>query len=195
MEEFLNLKQGGISVKEYALKFNQLRAIGIIMVMIISWQMVPNLRQVEVATRANKIPVASSSAPTPSSVASTSVTTLGSSIGQNNLCFMESISSIAAPLTKFTQKKVMFLWLHVCEGSFEKLKNKLTSDPVFTLPVGSDGFVLYCDKSQASLGCMLMQHRKIWQHYLDGVPMDIFSDHLTFSYVFLQKELNIRQRR
>ena len=35
---------------------------------------------------------------------------------------------------------------------------------------------------------------KIWRHYLDGVHVDIFTDHKSFQYVFTQKELNLKQR-
>ncbi|KAF3651788.1 putative protein fluG-like [Capsicum annuum] len=92
--------------------------------------------------------------------------------------FLESFSSIAAPLTKLTQKK------------------------------GIEGFVVYCEASRVGLGCILMQHckvvayasrqlkvqernypthdlelaavvfaLKIWRHYLYGVSVDIFTDH------------------
>lgn len=61
--------------------------------------------------------------------------------------FMESFSSIAAPLTKLAQKKVKFLWSDACENSFDKLIDKLTSALVLTLPEGTDGFVIYCDAS------------------------------------------------
>ncbi|KAF3623728.1 hypothetical protein FXO38_30603 [Capsicum annuum] len=36
---------------------------------------------------------------------------------------------------------------------------------------------------------------KIWQHYLYGLHVDIFSDHKSLQYMFTQKELNLRQRR
>lgn len=43
---------------------------------------------------------------------------------------MKNFSSISALLTKLTQKKVEFLQSDVCEGSFEKLKDRLTTAPV-----------------------------------------------------------------
>lgn len=58
---------------------------------------------------------------------------------------MESFSSIVTPLTRLTLNKVKVLWFDACEGSFEKLKDKLTSAPVLTLPEGTNGFVVYCD--------------------------------------------------
>ena len=60
---------------------------------------------------------------------------------------MEILSSIATLLTSLTYKKVKFLQLDACEGSFDKLKDKLTSASVFTLPEGTNGFVVYCDAS------------------------------------------------
>ena len=54
-----------------------------------------------------------------------------------------------------------FLWFDACEGSFKKLKDKLTLAPVLTLPAGTDGFMVYCDTSQMGLGCVLMQHGKV----------------------------------
>ena len=74
---------------------------------------------------------------------------------------MEILSSTAARLIKLTQKKVKFLWSNACEGSFEKLKDRLTSAPVLTLPNGTEGFVVYCDASRVGLGCVLKQHRKV----------------------------------
>ena len=36
---------------------------------------------------------------------------------------------------------------------------------------------------------------KIWRHYLYGVHVDVFINHISLQYVFTQKELNLRQRR
>lgn len=36
---------------------------------------------------------------------------------------------------------------------------------------------------------------KIWRHYLQGVHVDIFTDHKSIQYIFERKELNMRQRR
>ena len=36
---------------------------------------------------------------------------------------------------------------------------------------------------------------RIWRHYLYGVPCRIFTDHKSLQYQFMQKELNMRQRR
>ncbi|XP_059284769.1 uncharacterized mitochondrial protein AtMg00860-like [Lycium ferocissimum] len=39
--------------------------------------------------------------------------------------FAERFSSISAPLTKLTQKKVKFQWSDACERSFEELKKEM----------------------------------------------------------------------
>ena len=36
---------------------------------------------------------------------------------------------------------------------------------------------------------------KIWHHYLYGVHLDVFTDHRSPSYVFSQKDLNLKQRK
>ncbi|WMV24189.1 hypothetical protein MTR67_017574 [Solanum verrucosum] len=36
---------------------------------------------------------------------------------------------------------------------------------------------------------------KIWRHYLNGVHVDVFTDHKSLQYVVTQKVLNLRQRR
>ncbi|CAN6454199.1 unnamed protein product [Victoria cruziana] len=36
---------------------------------------------------------------------------------------------------------------------------------------------------------------KVWRHYLYGTKFDVFTDHKSLTYLFSQKELNLRQRR
>ena len=48
--------------------------------------------------------------------------------------FVEGFSSIAAPLTALTKKKVKFYWAKTCEKSIKELKDRLTLSPVLTLP-------------------------------------------------------------
>ena len=42
------------------------------------------------------------------------------------------------------------------EKSCAKLKTRLTTSPILTLPKGSDGYVIYYDTSRVVLGCVLM---------------------------------------
>ena len=75
--------------------------------------------------------------------------------------FVEGFSKIATPLTRLTKKEEPFLWSEACQRSFDKLKRRLTSAPVLTLPSEQDGFVVYCDASRQGLGCVLMQNDKV----------------------------------
>ncbi|WMV38017.1 hypothetical protein MTR67_031402 [Solanum verrucosum] len=75
--------------------------------------------------------------------------------------FVEVFSSIAATLTKLIQKKVKFQWLDDCDKSFLKLKTRFTTTSVMTLQDGSNSYVIYCDASRVSLGCVLMRQGKI----------------------------------
>lgn len=60
-----------------------------------------------------------------------------------------------------TQKKSKFEWSEACENSFHELKNRLNTTPVLTIHEGNDGFVVYCDASQVSFGCIFMKLRKL----------------------------------
>ena len=48
--------------------------------------------------------------------------------------FVEGFSKIALPLSSLTKKVAKFEWTSKCEQSFQKLKEKLVSVPVLTLP-------------------------------------------------------------
>ena len=75
--------------------------------------------------------------------------------------FIEGFSKIAGPLHCLTRKGVKFEWTDRCEGSFQTLKEKLTSALVLTLPKGNEGFEVYSDASRQGLGCVLMQHKRV----------------------------------
>ncbi|XP_055824467.1 uncharacterized protein LOC129892996 [Solanum dulcamara] len=75
--------------------------------------------------------------------------------------FVHGFSTIAAPLTRLTQKAVDFHWSDECEASFQKLKTLLTSAPILTLPEEGVGFTVYCDASGIGLGGVLMQKGKV----------------------------------
>ena len=48
--------------------------------------------------------------------------------------FVEGFSSIFASLKALTKKIAKFEWMETCEKSFQDLKDRITSAPVFTLP-------------------------------------------------------------
>ncbi|GKC29911.1 putative reverse transcriptase domain-containing protein [Tanacetum coccineum] len=109
--------------------------------------------------------------------------------------FIEGFSKIAKPMTKLTQKKVAFEWGDKQEAAFQKLKHKLCSAPILTLPQGAEKFIIYCDASHKGLGAVLMQNEKIWRHYLYGTKCTVFTYHKSLQNILDQKELNMRQRR
>nr|GFA14765.1 putative reverse transcriptase domain-containing protein [Tanacetum cinerariifolium] len=114
---------------------------------------------------------------------------------------IEGFLKISKPMSKLTQKKVMFDW-------------------------GAEDFVAYCDASYKGLGAVLMQREnvisyasrqlkiyeknytthdlelgavvfalKIWRHYLYETKCTVFTDHKSLQHILDQKELNMRQRR
>ena len=48
--------------------------------------------------------------------------------------FIEGLSKIAKPMTKFLHKDAKFEWDEACEESFQELKKRLTTAPVLKLP-------------------------------------------------------------
>lgn len=70
----------------------------------------------------------------------------------------------------------------MCEESYKKLKECLTSTSVLSLPSSIRRYVIYCESSYMGLGCVLIQRGrvitfalevvgvvfalKIWHHYL-----------------------------
>ena len=75
--------------------------------------------------------------------------------------FVEGFSKIAMPLTQLTRKSNKFIWTDECEKSFQELKQRLISALVLTIPLGTEGFVIYSDASKQGLGCVLMQNGKV----------------------------------
>ncbi|GJR52469.1 putative reverse transcriptase domain-containing protein [Tanacetum coccineum] len=72
-----------------------------------------------------------------------------------------TLSPIAKPMTKLTQKSVKFNWGEKDETAFQTLKQKLCSAPILALPEGSENFVVYCDASHMGLDAVLMQKEKV----------------------------------
>lgn len=69
---------------------------------------------------------------------------------------VEGFLSIDSPFTILTQKMVMFYWSDDCKIIFVKLKAKLTTTFILTLPEGSNGYEIYCYASRVYLGCVLI---------------------------------------
>nr|GEX42293.1 putative reverse transcriptase domain-containing protein [Tanacetum cinerariifolium] len=65
--------------------------------------------------------------------------------------FIEGFLKVAKPMTKLTQKKIMFDWGDKQEATFQLLKQKLYSAPILALPEGAEDFVAYYDASCSSV--------------------------------------------
>ena len=75
--------------------------------------------------------------------------------------FVEDFARIAALLTRLTRKDEKFKWTVECQTAFDKLKERLTTASILTIPQGSGGYVIYSDASNSGLGCVLMQNGKV----------------------------------
>ncbi|XP_020987910.1 uncharacterized mitochondrial protein AtMg00860-like [Arachis duranensis] len=93
----------------------------------------------------------------------TSVTEIRSFLGLAGYYrgFIKGFSQIALPMMKLTHKDAQFVWTSKCEESFQALKQKLTTAPMFVLPEPNELFEVYCDTSLKGLGCVLMQHQNV----------------------------------
>ncbi|GJV47088.1 putative reverse transcriptase domain-containing protein [Tanacetum coccineum] len=96
-------------------------------------------------------------------------------------------------MTKLTQKKVKFVWGDKQEASFQLLKQKLCSAPIFALPEGSEDFIAYCDASIKGLGDVLMQREKVIAYALRQLKI-YEKNYTTHDLELGAKELNMRQR-
>jgi hypothetical protein len=71
--------------------------------------------------------------------------------------FIEGFSKISKPMTELLAKGKTFEWTPRHEASFQELKKRLTTTPVFTMPDMEKLFSIYHDTSGQGLGCVLMQ--------------------------------------
>ncbi|GJX39614.1 putative reverse transcriptase domain-containing protein [Tanacetum coccineum] len=90
--------------------------------------------------------------------------------------FIENFSKIAKPLTLLTQKNKTYVWGNEQDEAFRILKEKLCNAPVLALPDGPDDF-----------GSYVSIKTRFWVRTDAAGQSD--------SYIFDQKDLNIRQRR
>ena len=74
---------------------------------------------------------------------------------------MKIFSEIATLLARLTKKNAKFVWTNKCKEHFQLLKDMLTSASVLTLPLGNEGYTVYCNASQVGLGCVLMQNGRV----------------------------------
>ncbi|WMV18677.1 hypothetical protein MTR67_012062 [Solanum verrucosum] len=89
-----------------------------------------------------------------------------------------------------------------CEKIFVELKTRLIKAPILTLPQGSDNYVIYCDASRVSLGCVFMQQGKVIAYafrqlkvHEKNYPTHNLELAVSLRYMFTQKKFNLCQRR
>ena len=72
--------------------------------------------------------------------------------------FVQNFADVARPLTELTKGTVSkIVWSPECETAFQKLKTKLSQQPVMKLPDVTQPFVLRTDASDIGLGAVLLQ--------------------------------------
>jgi hypothetical protein len=71
--------------------------------------------------------------------------------------FIQDFSKIAKPIMELFQKNVKFKWNEKCEGSFQKLKEKLTTALVLAYPNFEKEFIIHTDASGYAIGAILSQ--------------------------------------
>ncbi|GFY95611.1 hypothetical protein Acr_10g0009960 [Actinidia rufa] len=82
--------------------------------------------------------------------------------GSLRMRFVKDFSRLAAPMTRLTRKGIRFVSNDACEHSFQELKKRLISAPIFCYTRARVGvYTVYCDASRDGLGCVLMQLGKV----------------------------------
>ncbi|MCO5580733.1 hypothetical protein L7F22_034603 [Adiantum nelumboides] len=71
--------------------------------------------------------------------------------------FIEKFSLIAGPLHDLTKKNVKYVWTERKQEAFDKLKQKIISQPVLVLPDLSKPFEVQCDACGDCFGAVLLQ--------------------------------------
>ena len=71
--------------------------------------------------------------------------------------FIEAFSKVAHPITSLQRKGMRFEWTPKCEGSFQQLKNLLTSAPILKIADPEKDFVVCNDACGQGLEGVLMQ--------------------------------------
>jgi hypothetical protein len=95
--------------------------------------------------------------------------------------FIEGLSKISKPKTELLEKDKKFEWTPTCEASFQELKKRLTTAPIFLMPDMEKPFSIYCDASGQGLGCVLMHDghvvayasRQLWKHEAHYLTHDL----------------------
>ncbi|XP_073362328.1 uncharacterized protein [Aegilops tauschii subsp. strangulata] len=80
--------------------------------------------------------------------------------------FVKDFRTIVAPMNELTKKDTPFQWGDAQDKSFQKLKMRLTSAPLLSLPDFGKTFEIECDASGVGIGGVLMQEESIKELYV-----------------------------
>ncbi|XP_070057684.1 uncharacterized protein [Nicotiana tomentosiformis] len=109
--------------------------------------------------------------------------------------FVEGFSSIAAPLTRLTQKGAPFRWSDVCEAIIQKLKTSLTTTPEGRVIAYASRQLKIHEKNypvhDLELAAIILA-LKILRYFLYGVPCEVYIDRHSLQHLFKQRDLNLR---
>ena len=71
--------------------------------------------------------------------------------------FIPAFATIAAPLTRLTEKNVKFQWSEACQKALNDLKEALTTAPVLSYPKDNGQYIIDTDASLFGIGAVLSQ--------------------------------------
>ena len=71
--------------------------------------------------------------------------------------YIESVSHIAAPLTRLTKRNVKYIWDECCQIAFETLEEKLSSSPILAYQKPGLKYILDTNASDVGIGAVLSQ--------------------------------------
>ena len=106
---------------------------------------------------------------------------------------MENFSKIAAPLTRLLKKEVPFEWMTEYTTAIQRLKEKLTNEPVLWQLQMEQPFFLEVDASDYATGVVLFQKDKDGQPWICGYHSKTFNE-TKQHYEIYDKELTAIDR-
>ena len=78
--------------------------------------------------------------------------------------FVQHFAHIVEPLTRLTDKDIVWNWSDSCQAAFDELKTKLKSPPILAFPDFKKQFVLEADTSGIAIGAVLSQEKGGFMH-------------------------------
>ena len=101
--------------------------------------------------------------------------------------YVKGFAEIASPLHELCKKNVTFAWSQMCDLSFLKLKELLTSSPILAMPVDGCKYILDTDASDHSMGAVLSQIQNGEEKVIAYASKSF--NHMQRNYCVTRKEL------